>query len=773
MDIDNLWLALNVTGLGWALWLALLWHGRSGGWPLRRAWPVVAGALALAVAFALSVAAPVVGLAGPGATPATARLALFALPMAWLWLGRNLVQHVVPRAGRNVAALAVGLALLVALATLLIHTVWLDRMALSWLAFPLFVITLLVTVIALTQMAVQRRLQMSNGAERSALFRLMVSVLLLVVGGSLLAGDLTVGLAHPLFDRLTAWLYPSELRLIGTLALVGAGGALHTTAHAQARAEGAPFLLEQRAAWRTLGLALVATVAVSALFLRLWALPLALLGPMSLLAFVLEPILNAQPPREQPVVLRDDRLLTSQVVPSAVYTLLSHLARQINVPQLAVALPDESNGGFRVAAALDTAWEGQPLAVRNLHEWEERGVSGWNLPLKVERRTVAVLASGSNRPLNELQRALVRASGDEIAALLDAWQRLATQRHSLQGALDRYAEQSASLESRLVPPTPPQRLPDLRKAVYAALQGWANDEALRRSELAGLTLFAQTPEHQRPDAIREMLVQQVYELAPYANDDEPFMPSAEWRPHLLLKKRYLEQIPADEVAVMLDLQSRAYQHVERQAIDTVARSLAAQEAGALQLGAANAPRLQGRSSTRPAATPPPAPLRTAANDRVSHLTARFMTKARAEKPSRQAPPKQRTESRRPPPRRAESRRATPTEPPTPPPLPYDDYRTAAHNAVRRDTWSGRRQAVQNNAPATPPPASPALPPATSPPRHTPKVTVNIPDPAPNLPDTLRRPAVMGLSRPRAVPKPAADPEDQPPMPDDETPIEYD
>ncbi|MGH2541243.1 MAG: hypothetical protein ACRDIB_00510, partial [Ardenticatenaceae bacterium] len=594
--LPSLLLILDLVGLGLNLWLGLHLVAHAWGWPRARAWSVALAAWSLALVFAFGAAHDLALVAGSNRVPASLRLLLWPLPLAWLLFAGRLSYGIL-RARYRLLEWVVALS---AVATLAAHFLpaflRAELLRYEWVYLPFYLLTLLAAVLSAASLAHQSRVVASGTLQRRAMSWLSISSLLLLLGTGLLATGLLLGFSHPLFGPLVAWLFPHELRLAASVGLLCAGFSLSQVVLAQARAEGAPHVSGYA---HSLLVTLVMTLfymTVGALAVWRWDLPITILAVLLVLALLTDLLANATRRllerwlyRGETGALRNtlrrvaDQMEAPDEAPPALRAVLGRLARQLNMPQLGVAVRKETE--YRVIAAVHPAWEGKPVDVRNPAIWEERSLGGWNLPLKAKTgETIGVLASDRSRPLSLVQRQLLADTAARIVVMLEEWRLLDQKRASLQKALEVYRSHAESLDREaalLGAPLPVGA--DLREQVERALTAYSDADALEQNPLTTLKLVARlTPVSKagvsrRGEVLHELLFHLVEQLRPY--EGEPPTESApEWRPYLILKRVYLDGEPEHEWMIRLRLDERAFRKVREAATGQIARVLAELEA---------------------------------------------------------------------------------------------------------------------------------------------------------------------------------------------------
>ncbi|HEX8681739.1 MAG TPA: hypothetical protein VF707_05455 [Ardenticatenaceae bacterium] len=615
--LETLAVGADLTGFVLTLWLGLYLLAHGWGW--RHVRLHAAGTLwGLTLAFGLSLYDWLSPMAGASPTLTLLRLLLLPLPLGWFVLARRLVPGVV-LAHSRMALLLVLLGTLgaaaVSVLTGLVVPEWLPR---SWLYLPAYLLVLLLTMGAAIALALAARGVTSGALERRAMSVLVAGSWLVLVGGTLLATDLVLGLGNSLLPGAIERL-AEPLRLVGSLSLLGASLALGVALRAQARAEGAHLAQFSQSLLATLVLVLV-FAAVGGAVVWYWHLPAALLGLFLVLALLsdwlysaaqvgLARLLHRGPAGKLRRELYEvaERLEPPEEVPPAVRPLLSRLARQVHSPQLGLALRDEK--GFRVVAALRPSWEGAYIDVPHPDVWEERALSGWNKPIKSNGQTIGVIASETTGPLSPVQVRLLDQAATELVQLLDGWKEAARRREALQKALDDYRQHAGKLESQFAALAAPVAVgAGFSRGVQQVLANYKDAVAAGRHPLAQLRLVEMSAGpagsksiEGRGQVLQQTLASLIEQLRPFEGEP-PTMPTPEWHPYLILKWVYLQGTPPEEVIVRLYLKKGTYDRAHRAAIRAVATTLAELEAGVLRTPAR--PELPGPAPTLGAARPP-------------------------------------------------------------------------------------------------------------------------------------------------------------------------
>ncbi len=605
--VPEIALILDLVGMGLTLWLGLHLMTHAWGWHPSRSRPAALALCGMSIVFALSAYDRLYPLAGPGVTAGFVRLLLLPLPLGWLLLARRLSLGVLRVSYRRFKWLV----LLLALATLavpivtgLVRPAYLPR---SWIALPAYGLTLLAAMLMSILLARRSRSIVGTRYERRAMGWLEVGSLLALVGGLILATDLVFGLSLPLFRVITSWLFPQELRLLGTVSLLLAALALSQVILSQARAEGAPHVHSYRHS-------LLVTLVMTALYMTAgglavwrWQLPLLLLGLFLLLALLTDLLDNATRAQLERWLYRGesgairqrlrhvaDRVEATTPVPPAVYPLLSRLARQLNTQQLGLALAQSKDNKteYRIVAALRPSWEGETIDVKDPTLWEERSMGGWNMPLRKGEKTVGMIVSDRSGMLNAVQQQLLKETADKIVQLLDDYAALKTKLESLQKALDEYHQHVNALDTEIAQLGAPLLAQnDLMRAAEQALSHYNDAAALENSALAKLKVVEQLPGagSGRAAVLRELLFHLVEQLRPFEGEVVSALPSAEWHPYLILKHVFLEGEKEHEWMIRLQLNERAFRRAQRAAISQIARVLADLEAGVMRLPSGQKP----------------------------------------------------------------------------------------------------------------------------------------------------------------------------------------
>lgn len=617
---------LDFAGLGLTLWLGLHLLTNGWGWLRGRAWQSALAFWGLALLFGLAVWDDLSPMAGFNPSFSMRRLALLPFPVLWAALTWALTPATARPRVRLVLPLVILAALTTAALTLYMGPLQPALLGQSWYLVPAYGITLLLGMGGTVVLAFAAQGTLRGELEQQAVGTLAAVAPFGLMAALLLAADLVWGLHQPPVPPLITTLHePVRLAVSGTLFLTSLG--LLLAVRQQAKADGA---LHRS----TLPHAFLSLLLVLGIFLLLgggavwyWNLPLEVAGLFLLLALLAEPLVQGARQRMVGVVYRgeagkfrhtlhhvEERVERLDGLPPGIRPILSHLARQLNSTQLGLAL--WNNREFRIMVALHRSWEGQSVDVGNLDVWQERGLHGWNMPLKgPNHQTLGVLASGHTGPLSSAQVQLLEEAAADIVALLAEWQALAQRRELLAKELDIYRQQEAAFAKRsLALAAPNATRGDLTREVQQLFERFRDPVAMGNHSLARMKFMdrvlpsARGAAVGRGEAMQEILMTMVEQLRPLG--DLPTQPTPEWFPYLVTRRVYLEAEPVEAVMETLNLSRKTFQQARHAAMERLAHTLAEVEAGAVrQLSIAppdGKPQVGGgfAAPTRPTATTP-------------------------------------------------------------------------------------------------------------------------------------------------------------------------
>lgn len=615
---------VDFAGLGLTLWLGLHLLSNGWGWLRGRAWQSALAFWGLALLFGLAIWDDLSPMAGFSASFSMRRLALIPFPVLWAALAWALTPSTARPRVRLVMPLVILAALTTAALTLYMGPLQPVLLGQSWYLVPAYGFTLLLGMGGAVVLALVAQGTLRGGLEQQAIGTLAAASPFGLVAALLLAADLVWGLHQPPVPPLITTIHePVRLALSGTLLLTSLG--LLMAVRQQAKADGALHRSALPHAFLSLLMVLGLYLLVGGWAVWYWNLPLEVAGLFLLLALLAEPLVLGARQRMTGVVYRGEaskfRHTLHQVegrverldgLPPGIRPILSHLARQLNSNQLGLAL--WNNREFRIVVALHRSWEGQTVDVGDLNVWQERGLHGWNMPLKANNQTIAVLASGQTGPLSSAQVQLLEEAAADLVALLGEWQTLAQQREFLAKQLDAYREQEAAFAKHsLALASPNATRGDLTREVQQLFERFRDPVAVGNHPLARMKFMDRVlPATRgaavgRGEAMQEILMTMVEQLRPLG--DLPSQPTPEWFPYLVTRRVYLEAEAAETVMEELQLSRKTFQQARHKAMEQIAHTLAEVEAGTARHLALTPtegkPQLGGgfAAPTRPTATP--------------------------------------------------------------------------------------------------------------------------------------------------------------------------
>ncbi len=595
---------LDALGLSLSFWLALHLASHGWGWSRGRTTQAALAFTGLAMVFTLAAWDDLHIIAGSRATDGWLRLFLLFFPVAWFGFARRLL----PAALRNrtlIPALVVSLSALLPFAVTL-QTVFLDDNGTpfrpdSWAFLPAYLVYALAVLGLTFYHTLDARNLVQSATERSVLFSYGFGSMAAMVGITILAADLVLGLNNSLFPPQVQQSAP-VLRLIGSGFMFLATLVLWYLVHTQASSDGALHLSAMRVS--LLITVVLATGAVTLVIYLTRDLPyteqmvaIVLLfaltadwfiqtlrtqferffyrGESGILRHTLQRVLDALDPVYGPT-------------PPAIRPLINNLSRQLNVPQMGLALVDEKDPRkFRIAIATNPKWEKSELPVTNQDVWHERGHDGWNMPLRKDGRTLGMLASSGSRQLSRVQEKLLEEAGKEIIHLMDHWQQLATRRQQLQSALDSYWKDEEAFERyslSMVMDIGPRQ--DLRRQLTHLFTHFSDPQVYSAHPLTRLKLIesvagSSSSGTSRGETLRSVLINLIDQLRP-AKTNPPDNPTGEWVPYVVMSEIYLKGKPKEEVMGRLKLVPDALKKIEATAITQIAHLLSELETAVLR-----------------------------------------------------------------------------------------------------------------------------------------------------------------------------------------------
>lgn len=592
---------LDALGMSLAFWLALNLATHGWGWSRGRATQAAIAFAGLALVFGLAAWDDLHVVAGASATSGWLRLFLLFFPVAWLGFARRLL----PSALRNrtlIPALVISLLALLPFAITL-QTVLLDpsQLSVSWYFLPIYLIYALAALGLTFYNTLDARNLVQSATERAILFTYAFASMSAMLGITILAADLVFGLSHGVFPpqvQDSAFV----LRLIGTAFMLVATIMLWYLVHTQASTDGALHLSAMRV---SLLVTIVLTTGAAALVIYFTRdLPFTEQMVAIVLLFTLTADWFIQTLRSQfeKLFYRGESGTLRQTLhrvldtldpvygptPPAIRPLINNLSRQLNVPQLGLALADEKDPKkFRIITATNPKWEKSELPVTSPDVWHERGHDGWNMPLRKDGRTMGMIASSGSRQLSRVQEKLLEEAGKEIIQLLDQWQQLSIRRQQLQTALDSYWKDEEAFERyslSMVMDIGPRQ--DLRRHLTHLFAHFGEPQVYSNHPLSRLKLIESVAgsSHSatsRGETLRSVLINLIDQLRP-AKTNPPENPTGEWVPYVVMNEIYLKGKPREEVMGRLHLTPDSLKKVEATAIGQLAHLLSELEAAVLR-----------------------------------------------------------------------------------------------------------------------------------------------------------------------------------------------
>jgi hypothetical protein len=592
---------LDALGVSLTFWLALHLASHGWGWSRGRAAQAAFAFAGLAMVFALAAWDDLHGLAVATATSGWLRLFLLFFPVAWLGFARRLM----PSALRNrtlIPAVVVSLLALVPFAVTL-QTVFLDptRLFDSWYFLPAYLVYALAVLGLTFYNTLDARTLVQSATERAVLFSYALASMSAMVGITIVAADLVFGLNHGVF--------PVQVQESAfSLRLIGSGFMLLTTfilwylVHTQASMDGALHLSAMRVS--LLVTVVLATGAVSLVLYFNSDLPFTeqLVAIVLLFALTADWFIQTLRTQFERFFYRGESGVLRQTLqrvldtldpvygptPPAIRPLINNLSRQLNVPQLGLALADEKDPKkYRIIIATNPKWEKSELPVTSPDVWHERGHDGWNMPLRKEGRTLGMIASSGSRQLSRVQEKLLEEAAKEMIHLMEQWQQLATRRNALQIALDSYWKDEEAFEryslSMMVDTGPRQ---DLRRQLTHLFTHFDEPQVYSAHPLTKLKLIesvagSSTNATSRGETLRSVLLNLIDQLRP-AKTNPPENPTGEWIPYVVMSEIYLKGKPKEEVMGRLKLAPDSLKKVEATAITQIAHLLSELESAVLR-----------------------------------------------------------------------------------------------------------------------------------------------------------------------------------------------
>lgn len=595
---------LDALGLSLAFWLALHLASHGWGWSRGRSLQAAVAFAGLAAVFGLAAWDDLHTLAGQSADNGWLRLFLLFFPVAWLGFARRLM----PTGLRNrtlIPALVVSLSVLIPFAVTL-QTVLLDDNGTpfrpdSWMFLPAYLIYAIVVLGVTFYHTLDARSLVQSATERSVLFSYGFGSMVAMVGITLVATHLVIGLNNGFFPpqvQESAFV----LRLLGSGFMFLATLILWYLVHTQASSDGALHLSAMR-----VSLLITTVLAVGAVSLVIYLtrdLPFTeqMVAIVLLFALTADWFIQTLRTQFERFFYRGESGTLRQTLhrvldaldpvygptPPAIRPLINNLSRQLNVPQLGLALVDEKDPKkFRIILATNPKWEKSELPVSSPDVWHERGHDGWNMPLRKDGRTLGMLASSGSRQLSRVQEKLLEEAGKEIIHLLDQWQQLATRRQQLQTALDSYWKDEEAFERyslSMVTDIGPRQ--DLRRQLTHLFAHFSEPEVYSAHPLTRLKLIetvagSSSNATSRGETLRSVLINLIDQLRP-AKTNPPENPTGEWVPYVVMSEIYLKGKPREEVMGRLKLVPDALKKIEATAITQLAHLLSELETAVLR-----------------------------------------------------------------------------------------------------------------------------------------------------------------------------------------------
>jgi hypothetical protein len=592
---------LDALGMSLAFWLALHLATHGWGWSRGRASQAAFAFAGMALVFGLAAWDDLHVVAGASSTSGWLRLLLLFFPVAWLGFARRLL----PSALRNrtlIPALVISLLVLVPFAVML-QTVVLDpsQITLSWYFLPAYLIYALAALALTFYNTLDARNLVQSATERAVLYSYAFGSMAAMLGITIIAADLVFGLNHGVFPpqvQESAFV----LRLIGTAFMLVATIMLWYLVHTQASADGALHLSVMRISLMVTLVLAAGAVAMVIYFTRDLPFTEQMVAIVLLFALTADWFIQTLRTQFERLFYRGESGTLRQTLhrvldtldpvygplPPAVRPLINNLSRQLNVPQLGLAMADEKDPKkYRIVLATNPKWEKSDLPVTSPDVWHERGHDGWNMPLRKEGRTMGMIASSGSRQLSRVQEKLLEEAGKEIIQLLEQWQQLSTRRQQLQTALDSYWKDEEAFERyslSMVLDTGPRQ--DLRRQLTHLFAHFGEPTVYSNHPLSRLKLIetvagSSTSATSRGETLRSVLINLIDQLRP-AKTTPPENPTGEWVPYVVMHDIYIKGTPREEVMGRLHLTPDSVKKVEATAITQLAHLLSELEAAVMR-----------------------------------------------------------------------------------------------------------------------------------------------------------------------------------------------